>query len=151
MNRLKEIRKEKNLLQKEIANKLGMSQNGYSQYETDISNIPTTKLKKLAIIFNVSIDYILNLTDIKTPYNPSHIIKTANNMNRLKDVREDRDLLQTDIAEVLQMSQNGYSQYETSYCDIPIKKLVILANYYDVPVDYLLYITDDHTPFDRKK
>ena len=149
MNRLKEIRKEKNLLQKEIANKLGMSQNGYSQYETDISNIPTTKLKKLAIIFNVSIDYILNLTDIKTPYNPSHIIKTANNMNRLKDVREDRDLLQIDIAKILNMSQNGYSQYETSYCDIPITKLIILAKYYNVPIDYLLYLTDERTPYKR--
>ena len=149
MNRLKEIRKEKNLLQKEIANKLGMSQNGYSQYETDISNIPTTKLKKLAIIFNVSIDYILNLTDIKTPYNPSHIIKTANNMNRLKDVREDRDLLQIDIAKILNMSQNGYSQYETSYCDIPIAKLIILAKYYNVPTDYLLYLTDERIPYKR--
>lgn len=149
MNRLKELRKEKNLYQKDIAKELSMSQNGYSQYETELSNISTAKLRKLAIIFNVNIDYILNLTDIKTPYNPSHIIKTANNMNRLKDVREDRDLLQIDIAKILNMSQNGYSQYETSYCDIPITKLIILAKYYDVPIDYLLYLTDERTPYKR--
>ncbi len=149
MNRLKELRKENNLKQIDVAKYLEMSQNGYSQYETNISNIPTIKLRKLALFFNVSIDYILYLTNIKTPYNPSNIIKIANNMNRLKDVREDKDLLQIEIAKILNMSQNGYSQYETSYCDIPIKNLIILAKYYNIPIDYLLYLTDDRKPHKR--
>ena len=70
-------------------------------------------------------------------------------MNRLKDVREDKDLLQIEIAKILNMSQNGYSQYETSYCDIPIKNLIILAKYYNIPIDYLLYLTDDRKPHKR--
>ena len=150
MNRLKELRKEKNLYQIDVANYLNLKQNSYSQYETETSNIPTIKLKKLALYFNVSIDYLLGLTDIKMAYKPSHVIKVENNMNRLKDVREDRDLLQIDMAKLLEMSQNGYSQYETSYCDIPTHKLVKLAKFYNVSVDYLLYITDERFPHKRK-
>lgn len=41
------------------------------------------------------------------------------------------------------MSQNGYSQYESGICDIPTKILKELAYYYDVSIDYLLYMTDE--------
>ena len=151
MNRLKELRKEKNVYQTVVANYLKMSQNGYSQYETFLSNIPTIKLKKLAKFYNVSIDYILCLTDIKDSYQNSYVIPIESNMNRLKDVREDRDLLQTDICKILKMSQNGYSQYETGVCDIPIIHLITLCDYFDVSIDYLLYITDERKPHLRKK
>lgn len=74
MNRLKELRKEKNMFQKNIASYLNMSQTGYSQYETEINDIPTDILKKLALLYNTSIDYILYLTDDKRPYAKSNII-----------------------------------------------------------------------------
>ena len=135
MNRLKELRKENNLKQIDVAKYLEMSQNGYSQYETNISNIPTIKLRKLALFFNVSIDYILYLTNIKTPYNPSNIIKIANNMNRLKDVREDKDLLQIEIAKILNMSQNGYSNDARESLKIFIE---ILKELYDKAVAFPL-------------
>ena len=75
MNRLKELRNEKKLYQKDIAHILNMSQTGYSQYETETNDIPTDILKKLATYYEVSIDYILCLTDIKEPYTKSKIIK----------------------------------------------------------------------------
>ncbi len=75
MNRLKELRNEKKLYQKDIAHILNMSQTGYSQYETETNDIPTEILKKLATYYEVSIDYILCLTDIKEPYTKSKIIK----------------------------------------------------------------------------
>ena len=56
------------LTQKTIANYLNMSQNGYSQYETDTNKIPVEVLKKLAIYYNTSIDYLVELTDEKKPY-----------------------------------------------------------------------------------
>lgn len=68
MNRLKDLRQDKDLYQKDIAKILDMSQTGYSQYETQTNDIPTEILKKLAIFYNTSIDYILGLTNIKTPY-----------------------------------------------------------------------------------
>ena len=53
-------------------------------------------------------------------------------------MREDRDLTQTQIAEMLNMSQTGYSKYETGENDIPTRVLIALADYYDTSVDYLL-------------
>lgn len=66
---------------------------------------------------------------------------------RLRDLREDADLIQTQIAEYLGMSQTGYSKYETGENDIPTQILIRLADYYKVSVDYLLGRTDDKKPF----
>lgn len=68
MNRLKDLREDKDMHQKDIAKILGMSQTGYSQYETETNDIPTSILKKLALYYNTSIDYILGLTNEKKPY-----------------------------------------------------------------------------------
>lgn len=68
MNRLRDLRQDKDLYQKDIAKILDMSQTGYSQYECETNDIPTEILKKLAKFYNTSIDYILGLTNIKEPY-----------------------------------------------------------------------------------
>lgn len=68
MNRLKDLREDKDLLQKEIAEIINVSQTNYSKYELDKINIPIETLKKLALFYNTSIDYILGLTNIKEPY-----------------------------------------------------------------------------------
>ncbi len=64
------------------------------------------------------------------------------NLMRLKEIREDNDLLQKDIAKVLKISQVQYSRYETGIRLIPIDKLNILADYYKVSIDYLICRTD---------
>ncbi len=70
---------------------------------------------------------------------------------RLKELREDRDLNQTQVAKYLNMSQTGYSKYETGENDIPTKILIELANFYNTTVDYLLELTDDIEPYRRSK
>ncbi len=70
-------------------------------------------------------------------------------MNRLRDLREDKDLLQKDIAKILNMSQTGYSQYETETNDIPTEILKKLASYYDTSIDYLLCLTDERKPYPK--
>lgn len=70
-------------------------------------------------------------------------------MNRLKELREDRDLYQKDIAKIFNMSQTGYSQYETETNDIPTSILKKLADYYSTSIDYLLYITDEKKPYKK--
>lgn len=145
MNRLKELRKDKKLYQKDIANILNMSQTGYSQYEVETHDIPTEILRKVSEFYNISIDYILCITNDKNIYNESAIQNDTNLkvLNRLKEIREDRDLTQFDVAKILNMSRSGYSQYETGVNDIPTKVLKELAYYYGVSIDYLLYMTDD--------
>lgn len=62
---------------------------------------------------------------------------------RIRDLREDKDLNQTKVAQYLEMSQTGYSKYETGENDIPTAVLIKLADFYDVSVDYLLDRTDN--------
>ncbi len=62
---------------------------------------------------------------------------------RLRDLREDNDLTQTDIAKILGMSQTGYSKYETGENDIPTAILIKLADYYNTSTDYLLGRTNN--------
>jgi transcriptional regulator with XRE-family HTH domain len=70
-------------------------------------------------------------------------------MNRLKELREDKDLFQKDIAKYLNMSQTGYSQYETETNDIPTEVLKNVADFYDTSIDYLLYRTDERKPYPK--
>lgn len=65
-----------------------------------------------------------------------------NNLMRLREIREDRQLSQRQLAEILNVKQNTYSQYETEKRQIPVAMLITLANYYNVSVDYLLCLTD---------
>lgn len=62
---------------------------------------------------------------------------------RIRDLREDADLTQTQVAWYLGMSQTGYSKYETGENDIPTQVLIALAKFYHASVDYLLGLTDE--------
>lgn len=64
-------------------------------------------------------------------------------MNRLKDLREDNDLYQKDLAKLLNMSQTGYSKYETETNDIPTSILIKLALFYETSIDYILGLTNE--------
>ena len=64
---------------------------------------------------------------------------------RIRDLREDKDLSQKKVANMLGMSQTGYSKYETGENDLPTSILIKLADFYDVSIDYLLNRTDNPT------
>lgn len=67
---------------------------------------------------------------------------------RIRDMREDRDLTQTQVAEILHMSQPGYSKYESGDNDIPTAILIQLARIYNTSIDYLLGETDNPKRYD---
>ena len=71
------------------------------------------------------------------------IIKEEDMYRRLRDLREDKDMNQTQIAKMLCMSQTGYSKYETGENDIPTAILIKLARYYNTSIDFLLGETDN--------
>ena len=68
---------------------------------------------------------------------------------RIRDLREDSDRSQTELARLLGMSQTGYSKYETGENDIPVAILEKLADLYHTSVDYLLDLTDISRPYPR--
>jgi transcriptional regulator with XRE-family HTH domain len=70
---------------------------------------------------------------------------------RLRAFREDRDKNQSEIAELLKVSQTTYSRYETGVLDIPSQSLIKLAKYYDTSIDYLVGLTDEEEPYKRAK
>ena len=70
---------------------------------------------------------------------------------RIRNLREDRDLTQTEIAEILNCSQRIYSNYERGDVDIPTEILIALAHYHNTSIDYLLGLTDEQTPYARAK
>ena len=70
---------------------------------------------------------------------------------RIRDLREDRDLTQTQVSQMLGMSQTGYSKYETGENDLPTQVLIRLADFYHASVDYLLGRTDVSTPYPPKQ
>lgn len=62
---------------------------------------------------------------------------------RIRDMREDADLSQAKLGELLHISQRSYSHFETGTRSLPVDVLIKLADFYDVSVDYLLERTDD--------
>jgi len=70
--------------------------------------------------------------------------------NRLRDLREDRDLNQTDISKMLKVHQTTYSDYELGKLNIPVPVLHRLADFYHVSIDYLLGRTNRKEPYPLK-
>ena len=72
-------------------------------------------------------------------------------MNRLKDLREEKDLYQIDIANLLNVDQSSYSRYEKELINIPIETLNKLADFYNTSTDYILYRTDKRNAYPKSK
>jgi len=70
---------------------------------------------------------------------------------RIKDLREDRDLKQRELAQMLRISRSAYSAYENGANAVPLEVLCALADFYGVSVDYLLGRTDEKKPYPKKK
>lgn len=68
-------------------------------------------------------------------------------LRRLKDLREDKDEKQIAIAELLHITRQQYSLYETGKRDLPIKYLGILSKFYNTSADYILGLTDNPKPY----
>ena len=72
-------------------------------------------------------------------------------MLRLKDLREDKDLKQEDVAKFLNISQTNYSKYELGKINIPISSLIKLSEFFNTSIDHLLGLTNELKPYPRIK
>ena len=68
---------------------------------------------------------------------------------RIRNLREDNDYKQIQVAGYLCVKQSTYSDYENGNINIPIEAFIKLANYYNTSVDYLLGLTDNPSPYER--
>lgn len=69
---------------------------------------------------------------------------------RLRDLREDKDKKQTEIARIIKTTQGYYSKYELGIRELPLHHLITLCMYYDVSADYILGFTNTKTPLPKK-
>ena len=72
-------------------------------------------------------------------------------LEHLRALREDRDLSQTELAELLNIHQTTYSDYELGRVNIPIPLLIRLALFFDTSVDYIVGLTNEKRPYPRGK
>ena len=70
--------------------------------------------------------------------------------NRIKDLREDRDLYQKDLAKILNITQAQYSQIETNENQLSYEGLIKLASFYNTSIDYILGLTNNKKPYPKK-
>lgn len=70
---------------------------------------------------------------------------------RLRDIREDNELTQAQVAKILNMKQQQYARYENGTNEIPFEHIITLAKYYKVSIDYLAELTNDPKPYQRNK
>lgn len=70
---------------------------------------------------------------------------------RLKSLREDNDVTQTELASFLHIKQNTYSQYENGQRGLPVEALIALAEFFNTSTDYILELTDEPLPYPRKE
>ena len=68
---------------------------------------------------------------------------------RIRDLREDNDMSQAEMAKLLKCSQQTYSRYESHTTEIPLESLIFLAEYYKTSTDYLLGITNQKAPYPK--
>lgn len=69
---------------------------------------------------------------------------------RIKDLREDHDVLQKELAVLLNITRQQYGLYETGKRTIPIEKLKVLAKFYHTSIDYIVELTDNPKPYPKK-
>ena len=141
--RLKELRKEKGLNQTEIAKELHISQQTYSQWESDKRNPSQKTLEKLANFFNVSVSYLLgetsirNFTELTTSKEQSHAPSGQTIGERLKSARKEAGLLQEEVAEHFNITQQAYQVWESGKRNPKKETLQKLADYFNVSYAYL--------------
>jgi len=136
--KLKELRLEKNLSQREIANIIGIAQQTYNHYEVGENIIPLKHLNSLANYFDVSIDYILGLTEIRKYQNSIKEIDMIKSGNILKDFRKSNKLTQTKLASILNTFHTVVVDYEHGKNLIATPFLYTICKKYGVSADYLL-------------
>ncbi len=135
--RLREIREEHNLTQKQIAKILNVERSTYAGWETGKDTIPLRRLNKLSDYYKVSIDYLTGLSNATSKYRVIDLDAKVVGKN-LRILRKMHNLVQKDIFISLNTTSSTYSAYETGKVLIKTDFLYAIAKKYHVSIDELL-------------
>lgn len=145
MKYLRNIRENSNLRQLDIANILGINRSTYTSYEIGRDTIPINHLNNLCNYFNISIDYVMGLSNIKKYNHSNPNIDIKKETARLKELRNENKLTQQEIAKILNTSRSTWTGYEYGKYQIPTLLLYELSKRYKYSMDYILGKIDENT------
>ena len=135
---IKQLREEKNLSQKDIANILNITRGLYAQYEIADKIIPLNHLNTLSNYFNVSIDYLIGLNKSQIYPNLKKDINKIEVGKKLKELRKEKKLTQVKLAQSLNTSHSVISAYEKGKNLILTSFLYSICKKFNISADYLL-------------
>ena len=141
--RLKLIRENKNLNQKDIANILEITRGLYAQYEIADKIVPISHLNTISNYFNISIDYLLDLNSKQKYPKSKKEIDIEKFSMRLKEFRKENKLTQEKLAKNLNTSHSVISSYESGKTLILTSFLYTICKKYNISADYLLGKIDE--------
>ena len=136
--RLKEIREANSLKQIEVASKMKVSRSVYGMWEVEQDIIPIRRLNDFCNEFNVSFDYVLELTDIKNYPDSSKEIDINKLQVRLTTLRKNAKLTQEKLSTKLEITRSLISKYEHNTNLILTSYLLSYSKYFNISSDYLV-------------
>ncbi len=143
MLKLKEIRENRQITQTKLANILKVSRSTYSIWELEKDVILIKHLIDISNYYNVSIDYLLNLTAIEQYDTHSDKINLDLMSIRLKEIRKENKLTQVKLSEILNVAKGTLANYECKRNAIATPFLYEICKKYNVSSDYLLGKVDN--------
>ena len=135
--RIKAVREDHDLTQVEIANLLHINRSAYSLWELGINTIPLNNLNDFCNIFDLSLDYVLEITNVKNYTFANKEINRGILSKRLKEIRKKEKKTQIDIAQLLNTTHSTWSAYENNKVLIPTIFIWKFAKEYNCSVDWL--------------
>ena len=141
-NNLKKLREEKELKLRDIDKILNFKLDTYGQFENEKTIIPIKHLNTLSNLYNVSIDYIFNLTEQTNYIKIKKEINSILSGKRLKEFRKENKLTQKKLANILNIANTMVSEYENGNYIISTHALFEICKKYNISADYLLGKTD---------
>lgn len=135
--RIKNNREDHDLTQREMATYLHVKRSTYAMWELGDVRIPLLKLQEIADYFQVSMQYLVGLTNDKSKVIEKTIVNSRLLGGVLKTKRLENNLTQMQVAAYLMINQSAYAYYEYGKAQIPIDKLCLIANLYQTTIDCL--------------
>ncbi len=142
-NNLESLRERLGLTQKEVGNLLNVDKSLYRRYEKELQTIPIKHLNTLCNYYNVSLDFIFNLTKEKNYSNNSKDINSTKSGERLTEFRKDNSFTQDKLSLILNVNRTTITKYEKGINLIATPFLYTICKKYNISADYLLGKTDE--------